>query len=826
MRRFQSIFLAVWLILPTLLLVSCKKDLPFIDSEDTQSATFSDNGFVQYAWTDVEARFFSLAPPEPLSGGSIVTFRTEGKVYHPIIVDTYKKIAEQNEAHDFVEDLQNMVGTPYWEKAFVYHNRETGQEIALIPLFASDADKISGVISVKREGSDLIISGISRDNLLRSEEGDPSVRLAYADWVLKYQSWMLGTESDTELKEALCGYVERETDTQQTPPPPPDCSWVLVEMCSDDDSQTVWIGGRENIPLHLDHDRDGVINSEDQDWLELIRDTDITQEYWERFVFDWWEDHNQDQDYWDYWDNDDYFNDQYDDFWDDWQDPAEHEGRGLDWGDIWGDIVDFFDGDNPFEWQDGRGHDRGPGDDCDPFDPFNSGGGREVRCDVVYLLYCGQSGEWWTSADIIPCPSCGPQDSDAAEQYFADKLERYINTYDLQDHRSLLNSLIDVADCPVSAPDNIVFECFTFKLATYFEERHPDVTLTAAEQAWLIELPDVLGAIIELSQTTGQGQYSEAQIDNFIEVATNLDLDSETAGWLLERSKVTAEVGDFLDEYSAGLDGGRILRPLLEELMSGSMSDEAFSSILALVTSIEDITDSNPPRAEYINQISLIQQYLRVRRTDYGVAATFLADVLPELIDVAIYSNEDVVRIYEEAYSWYSECVYRTVYEPLVAVYEAFKPIVEAVIIEYALGLTINAAFAIISKIPPVVVQRTALVWNKIAGNSANYANTLVPRSFNLTVRGRTFYVPESGSKHIKDLVKKNQAELHPNYAGQMPLRSQLVLDDFANAVDDIVRQNPTIQWEQPYFSGKWEIIFNQATFPGGNPVIFHALTL
>lgn len=550
MRRFQSIFLAVWLIQPTLLLVSCKKDLPFIDSEDTQSATFSDNGFVQYAWTDDEARFFSLAPPAPLSGGSIVTFRTEDKVYHPIIVDAYKKIAEQNEAHDFVEDLQNMVGTPYWEKAFVYHNRETGQEIALIPLFASDADKISGVISVKREGSDLIISGISRDNLLRSEEGDPSVRLAYADWVLKYQSWMLGTESDTELKEALCGYVERETDTQQTPPPPPDCSWVLVEMCSDDDSQTVWIGGRENIPLHLDHDRDGVINSEDQDWLELIRDTDITQEYWERFVFDWWEDHNQDQDYWDYWDNDDYFNDQYDDFWDDWQDPQEHEGRGLDWGDIWGDIVDFFDGHNPFEWQDGRGHDRGPGDDCDPFDPFNGGGGREIRCDVVYLLYCGQSGAWWTSADIIPCPSCGPQDSDAAEQYFADKLEKYINTYDLQDHRSLLNSLIDVADCPVSAPDDVVFECFTGKLAAYFEEEHPDVTLTAAEQAWLIELPDVLGAIIELSQTTGQGQYSEAQIDNFIEVATNLDLDSETAGWLLERSNVTAEVGDFLDNHS------------------------------------------------------------------------------------------------------------------------------------------------------------------------------------------------------------------------------------------------------------------------------------
>lgn len=330
---------------------------------------------------------------------------------------------------------------------------------------------------------------------------------------------------------------------------------------------------------------------------------------------------------------------------------------------------------------------------------------------------------------------------------------------------------------------------------------------------------------------------------NFIAFQTNLaqvealqeelDLDVPTFMWLLQQvisvgareNNVADEIEAFLNENPL-INGVLMIQSLLPDLMTEEITSEQFTVIIELMQSIANPLSENVPRAEYINQISLIQQYLAARRTDYGEVADFLENILPRLIDVNEFSNEDVALLYSIAYDWYSECVYNTVSSVVSSVIIAFKPIIEMVLMEIAVGFAIEAAGVIIFELPASLVNSTANVWQKIAPNASSYINTLVPKSFNLTVRnGRNFYVPQSGSKHIKDLVKKDGAESYGWYLDQMPLRSQLALDDFVNAVDDIIANNPTLTWNQPYYSGKWEIIFNQPTFPGGNPVIFHALT-
>ena len=535
---------------------ACEKDLPLPDEgyvEVTSPTTNPQNGFAKYRWSQKEARFFSLAPPFDLQSkvgsGDEKTGLANGTIYHPLIVDGYNRIAEQNLQENFVETIVDEMGIPYWEKAVVYDNGSPDDEIVLVPFLNGGTDKFSGVIAIEREQNELIINGMSRENLLRTEEGNPEQRAIYAEWMYSYQSWLLDTPADEELKEAYCRYTEitESLGGGGNPPSESDCEWRLVEVCSDDDSQTTWIGGRENIPPHLDHDRDGILNEDDQDWWDFIRRYDITQQDWEYLVYDWWQDNYQGTygGYDDYYSNDDdYRDDLFAQLWDQYEAWLEENGYGsggrdgTDWGPNQDEHPDHYPDDCP--WWDGG---------------FTSSGGREIRCDFFYMLYCSseENGDWWDYDNMIICHSCtGEQDSDYEQYFFQQKFEAYINEHNLQDEAPYLDDLLTVGDCPAQVADEVAFECFTATLLNIFTEENDEVTLTDAENSWLSNNPGVLGELLTSSAANGQGQLSQDYIDQFISVCTTLQLDSENARWLLYNSQVLSDLQSFIDENAIG----------------------------------------------------------------------------------------------------------------------------------------------------------------------------------------------------------------------------------------------------------------------------------
>lgn len=541
----------------------CEKDLPIPNEtrfEVLPSSQTPHSGFVKYEWSEKEAQFFNLTPPsilEPKPGSADEKTGLEnGVIYHPLVIDGYNEIAEQNNREHFIEVIVNEMGVPYWQKAIVYDNGDPNSQLALVPFLSTEPDKFSGVLSIKREAGNIVINGMSRKNLLRTEEGNPKQRSIYAEWMYSYQSWLLSTEEDEELRRAYCLYNERlgASNEWTNPPTGYDCEWRIVELCSDLNSQTSWIGGRDNIPPHLDHDRDGILNEDDQDWLEFSRRFGITQEEWENLVTDWWIQHQEGvhgyyQSY--YEDYDGYWDDIFQDFWDSYE----------DWIREYDDDHNIFD--DPYEgWPPyaGGGTGWGPNQDDYPDDYpedcwggnlNSSGGGRDIRCDFVYLLFCSseEEGSWWDYNNMIVCHSCiDEQNADYEFYFFQQKFVAFINEHNLHNYSSYLEDLLNPGDCPSQVDEQITFSCFASVLMDAFLEDNQSVILNPEERNWLQSHPGVLGELLVVSEANGQGQISQAYIDQFIRVASNLQLDDENARWLLYENQVLQTINTFLEE--------------------------------------------------------------------------------------------------------------------------------------------------------------------------------------------------------------------------------------------------------------------------------------
>jgi hypothetical protein len=243
-------------------------------------------------------------------------------------------------------------------------------------------------------------SGISRQDAVDTTK-NLIINEMFAKWFIRFDKILFNHE-DPILKEAFCFYKSQNQSTgiQPNPPPPADCPWKIVEICSDLESQFTWIAGITVLPPNLDHDNDGVVNSIDQDWYDIQNRLGITQQQFDQLVEDWWDENFEDE----------YGN--YDEYWENYTDG---DGQSLDatfdalqeiMGSFWSFLTDLLDGDpNDDLYYD-------PNDDifCPWDDPIQSVDSRDVRCDWFYVLDCGygtQNNNWYEwFADVVPCPEC------------------------------------------------------------------------------------------------------------------------------------------------------------------------------------------------------------------------------------------------------------------------------------------------------------------------------------------------------------------------------------------------------------------------------------
>ncbi|MCR9134180.1 MAG: AHH domain-containing protein [bacterium] len=272
-----------------------------------------------------------------------------------------------------------------------------------------------------------IINAHTRESLLDIESDDIERKIAFLEALAYYDSFLFD-DKQGESVEAICRYndsLNPSNDPSNLPPDSPDCSWNVLVICSDLNTQTTWFGGISNMPPHLDHDGDGIINSEDQDFLSL----GITQDQFEDWLREWWLQNEYEHlgDYDQYFQNNggsSWYND-YEEIMEFWE--------GI-WQDMWLDWQDYiYD-----EWYDDHGYD----DPRDPWDDpiYACGGGwydpldspieeREVRCFAYYVLDCGV-GEFdidnWQDvfSDYVPCLECP-----SYEDIFMERAFDYYDTH-------------------------------------------------------------------------------------------------------------------------------------------------------------------------------------------------------------------------------------------------------------------------------------------------------------------------------------------------------------------------------------------------------------
>jgi hypothetical protein len=450
------------------------------------------NQFAKFDWSEDEMDFFNLE-------SRVIRQRSFSKVlYHPEFIEAYNKIAVQNESFNFVDSVVFHAGLPLWRDSYVHSDSAEGTHTIFIPLAFESQTSINALITVhtKEEvnrGRHTYINAITKESILDTGSGNHKQKLSLGEFMLRYEAWLYrseGREPDQTLISALSEHTNetnKEVDEKVQ-----GCEWQLVGLCSDDETQTSWIAGIQMIPLHLDHDQDGILNSEDQDWYEFLDRTGIENENeFYDIIAGWW-----DQNYYDdqgsY--DDFYYDFDWEDQWGWYQEMWERyvflylEGGGADiywddyWDDYWGDYYDGYYG-TPFT-------------DNENADIQV----RSIRCQYYYFLICdGTTPDWW---DILnegtPCTTCGSDllDPDAKR---AQLLDQYIGHYRLDDFKDELENIISGIN-PFQLPEIIFNEISTRFLHRYLNDlayllNEQQVVLSDAEVSWLADHPDQIATM-------------------------------------------------------------------------------------------------------------------------------------------------------------------------------------------------------------------------------------------------------------------------------------------------------------------------------------------
>ncbi len=524
---------------------SCQKDELSFNQITTKSSK-NNTGFKTFAWSNEEKDFFSIIPRNGIAAAS----RTETDlVYHPLVIKAYNEIARQNEQGSFVDGIVKKVGLPVWSKAFVHYNEDNRKNIILIPFTKGQERKTSAIIALTyshQDGDRYIINALDRAEITNVTSGNAKQKLEYARWMLRYDKLLFNVES-SDMQNAYCEYIikSQAPDPVAGSMPPTGCVWKLLEYCSSDDNddQTSWWGAAPDWhPTKGDHDNDGIPNSEDQDWSNLILSGDHDNDgIPNKYDKGWFNltlpigDHDGDgipnmrDPEWYIWyaNNGDHDNDgiinKDDQDWHDFE--IRHpnwEDATRDWGENWSDdhetedIDEWYDnyydpngGDDISDWLDNilddirdwldsfeHGHDDETpwdwwdriDDPCYDFGPkistnngstkINKAGQRDTRCEWFYVLDCPNNPNGWTQ--VVSCPTCtGNTDDQVVRQ---NRVEDFISKFQL--NVGTTQNLIGLSDdCSSLAPPIVFEECLKEKYITYLANKL-NISLADATSLW------------------------------------------------------------------------------------------------------------------------------------------------------------------------------------------------------------------------------------------------------------------------------------------------------------------------------------------------------
>ena len=600
------------LLLSVNVLFSCKKEPENLVAQNTVSSAQFKNGFAKYSWSEKEAEFFSLNTHKKFqSSGSLESRNDElvDFIYHPDLVGLYNEIAEQNAAHHFVEEIIVKAGLPVWRYARIVEDAETQKSHIVVPLAFDTYPAVTGLITAIKNENGFVINAISRQELLNTDQGDPLRNVAYANALAGYDKILFGIEG--EALETFCDYVKILDENpplgpDPALPPDEDCEWRFLEVCSDDVTQTTWFGGLSNMPPHLDHDGDGIINYEDQDWLQY----GISQEEFEHYVEMWWEENYQ-QEY-----------GYYHDFWNEdlWEDFTS-TGGGQDFNEFWDDFSDIWD--NLWDWI--RSDDNYFGDDIyydpDPGNPSNcyfdwprEGGAqieeRDIRCYWYYILDCGEeynTNNWWQVLTHINCPECpGYQEY---EKLYYDRIEEYYDTHD-QAFSSFtsLDDLIQTAQligCDAFSPyfehcinEALLVSVFGLGYTNIFTEEAIDwLTITPAYP----QGPQNVYWIANYWKSEGYSEEAKQTIQLLVNLVgeTNPNiLGFEHINWLLEQGEFIQELDNFFNTFEGTGNPIEIVSSMLS-IFDPNVSE---STLIDLIHSLDTFFES-PDDEDSIEQL-------------------------------------------------------------------------------------------------------------------------------------------------------------------------------------------------------------------------------
>ncbi len=434
------------------------------------------------------------------------------------MIEVYNSLAVKNEKAKFVANLIYGMGYPLWKNSFIYENKTINEDLILIPLVKGNDERVSGIITASRvkkgryEG-EFIINAMSRNIALGKgkKEVDKHGRCSYLKGFSGFDQAIFSTK-DNELDELVCGCEDLDNPPTILTGGP--CSWSIITVCTDLDNQVSWVATTSTLPFHLDHDRDGVPNSEDQDWYDFSQRNNISQDEFEHLVGNFW--------------NNILFElGEYSDFIFDgesWQAEQAYEEWLNDDDNNWG-----FPGGGPSQGSDPGGDDPDP--DPEPivgiFSRDHCGDGllqadtRNVRCDFFYVKITGDEagGPNWQDhyTEVILCDDCG--DFINSQDAFRDRLYNFWRNEDIArriDFSSFLNIVGSNGSCDAMSPG---FEsCALGALALHdIEEYDTYITLTEEEEEHIMSFEPLLALdILSFLQVNAQNEHAVQAIRDLI----------------------------------------------------------------------------------------------------------------------------------------------------------------------------------------------------------------------------------------------------------------------------------------------------------------------
>lgn len=267
--------LIIFFSLGLITLLSCSKDV-----------FHKELNYKNHKLTKSEKEFFNIHKSIGLVSRSDRSFRIT-----PEVIKVHQHLLEENSRKSFAEGINDKVGTPLWNHAYTFKTGTTDFYV-LVPLFNAHLNKINGYLSGMESQNLITMNGMTRSELVGNLNINSAIKKSTLTILAKQEKLLTGNVS-SEIDSCLCilseiirdnGITFDGSEILNNGDEP--CEPTLKEICIDQNGGYHWFGGMGSIPIHLDHDQDGIINSEDQDWIELQGRFNLTQEDFTALVLD------------------------------------------------------------------------------------------------------------------------------------------------------------------------------------------------------------------------------------------------------------------------------------------------------------------------------------------------------------------------------------------------------------------------------------------------------------------------------------------------------------------------------------------------------------